>query len=84
MASVEEQTLLDALMGWSVPAGKSVELVYSHRGGYTSLKPSSTAGITATGRTVAEEEEDGIYLVPSSSSVRVTQWALWLAPRMAR
>ena len=80
---VSDQVLIDALVNWasSVSSDKSVELVYSH----TSKTTTATGGsATAVALSTAEDEVDGIYAVPSSLSVRVTQWALWLGPRVTR
>ena len=86
--AASDQALLDALVNWasSVSSDKSVELVYSHTSKTTTTTTAGGAGgATVVVLSTAEEDEvDGIYAVPSSLSVRMTQWALWLGPRVTR
>ena len=78
--SMDEQMLTKALMTWSISTGKAVTMIQSHLSHHTS---STNKTLLFGSITTAEEQED-IYAIISPTPVRLMQWALWLAPRVAR
>ena len=81
---MNEETLLQALQAWAASTGKSVTMIQSYRKNTTDMMNINTRMLFPLVIGGGGVEDEDIYALTSSFSVRMIQWGLWLGPRVAR